>query len=108
MSELKVASLILAAPLVTIAGVHLGTALFFRKDSRAICIALGMTHSAHHSLVQEMIDAGEITSAAGPPTLVDTSYRAIGTHGPPEVDFVELPCTPATSLCCVNGLVTNY
>ena len=94
----------------TIAGVHLGdrALVFHVGDSRVYLYRDGeLTRlTRDHSLVQEMIDAGEITSEEGhahPRRHIIT--RAIGTHGPPEVDFVEVALhTGDVVLLCSDGL----
>ncbi|WP_311777578.1 PP2C family protein-serine/threonine phosphatase [Trueperella abortisuis] len=101
----------------TVAGVYLGRAplIFHVGDSRVYRYRDGDLRrlTRDHSLVQEMVDAGQITDAEAhvhPQKNIIT--RAVGTYGPPEVDFSPAMLAEGDFvLCCTDGLhdeLTDY
>ncbi len=94
----------------TVAGLHLSDQplIFYVGDSRVYLYRdRTLTRLTHdHSLVQEMVDAGEITAEEAhthPRRNIIT--RAIGTYGPPAVDFVEADLRPGDFVfLCSDGL----
>ncbi|WP_164712457.1 PP2C family protein-serine/threonine phosphatase [Trueperella bialowiezensis] len=94
----------------TLSALHLGATplVFHVGDSRAYRYRAGqllrVTHD--HSLVQEMLDAGEITPEEAhnhPRRNIIT--RAIGTYGPPAVEFTAVDLVPGdVVLLCSDGL----
>lgn len=101
----------------TVAGVYLGEVplVFHVGDSRVYRYRDGdlerLTHD--HSMVQEMVDAGQITDYEAhvhPQKNIIT--RAVGTYGRPDVEFRRVALHDGDFvLCCTDGLhdeLTDY